>query len=55
MASEQLFFPGMEPVGQLPKPKPPAPTLHAIVHDLERRMFAIEVEITVEKSLRKER
>lgn len=55
MQNDQLYFPGMEPMEQPPKPKPPAPPLRAIVRDLDRRMFAIEVEMTIEKTLRKER
>ena len=55
MHPDQLYFPGMEPMEQPAKPKPPAPTLRAIVRDLEQRVFALEVDMTVEKTLKKEK
>ncbi len=54
MRKDQLYFPGMEPVEQPPRPKPPAPTLRAIVRDLEQRIFALEVDMTVEIKIGKE-
>jgi len=54
MSSDQIYFPGMEPQPQ-PKRRPaPHSDLRSAVKNLEDRVFALEVEITVTKALGKQ-
>ena len=54
MHPDQIYFPGMEPLPEPKRRRPPRRDLRGIVKDLEERVFALEVEITVSKALGKQ-
>jgi len=54
MSSDQIYFPGMEPLPQPKRRRPPRSDLRSAVKNLEDRVYALEVEITVTKALGKQ-
>ena len=54
MHPDQIYVPGMEPLPEPKRKRLPRRDLRSIVKDLEERVFALEVEITVSKALGKQ-
>jgi len=54
MHPDQIYFPGMEPLPEPKRQRTPRRDLRSIVKDLEERVYALEVEITVSKALGKQ-